>query len=75
MHTEFAVDTKTDAHRILRSEAEVIAYLAEYGLTEDDCEWERQSPIRVRVIIPAFAEAIERYSAAKAIDCARWGCE
>ena len=75
IRVEYLVDTKTDELRILRSEAEVIEYLASLGLAEDDCYIDRSNEYRIRVEIPSFKEAIAKYKEAKSIGCARWGCE
>ena len=67
IRVEYLVDTKTDELRILRSEAEVIEYLASLGLAEDDCYIDRSNEYRIRVEIPSFKEAIAKYKEAKSI--------
>jgi hypothetical protein len=70
---EYHADTKTDAKRILRNDAELVAYLAEHGLSEDDCYIDRSNEYRHYVEIPAFKEAAEKYCAVKSAYCARYG--
>lgn len=73
--TEFLVDTKTDAKRILRSEIEVCEYLASFGLAASDAIWDRRREDRVSVIIPSWADEQAENDRLKAAACARWGCE
>jgi hypothetical protein len=66
------VETPTDAIRLISNYDQLQRYVAEFGdveVVKDDDGW--KSTFRV----PEFKEQIERYNAAKAIDCARNGCE
>ena len=64
------IETKTDAYRVLSNESEKEKYIAEFGdvVIVFDKEYNVYR-------VPEFADAIRVYSEAKAIDCAKWGCE
>lgn len=64
------VETTTDALHILPNRKAVSQFINEYG--DPEIEYDaRYNVCRV----PDFAAQIERYTAAKQIDCDRWGCE
>lgn len=78
--TEFVVDTKTDAKRIIRSElgdmGDVFAYLEENNLPDEAAEWDwNEDNTRCVVTIAAWKDAQDKYCAAKQISCNQWGCE
>jgi hypothetical protein len=77
MHkVKYYVETPTDALRIFSCLEDAHDYLYENDVDPSDTHWDdynRAGDVLIRV--PAFAEAIERYTAAKAVACARWGCE
>ena len=64
------VETRTDAHQILLTESHRAAYVAEYGNVEVEYNAEYKY-----WRVPAFAAEVAAYTAAKAKDCAIWGCE
>ena len=66
----FRVETKTDAHAVINNSPALDRYIKEFGNVSVvfDTEWNVWR-------VPEFADAIERYNAAKQIDCQRWGCE
>ena len=64
------VETTTDAYQILSDGWSLSNYISQYG----DVEVEYDEKYKV-YCVPAFAERIARYTAAKQIECDRWGCE
>tara|TARA_Y100001951_G_C11085849_1_gene153951 strand:+ start:150 stop:419 length:270 start_codon:yes stop_codon:yes gene_type:complete len=64
------VETATDAYQILSDDWSLSNYIDKHGDVE--VEYDGQYSV---YRVPAFAERIERYKAAKQIDCDRWGCE
>lgn len=74
--TTYYVETTTDAYRIFRSLEAAHDFLYENDVDPSDTHWEdynRAGDVLIRV--PAFAEAKEKYTAAKAAWCAQYGCE
>jgi len=71
---EFAIDTKTDALRIVRSFDAVIQYLRKNDVLQSDVIWDYTNPNHVRVIIPQWESAQQKYSAAKQRYCDQYGC-
>jgi hypothetical protein len=67
---EYAIQTKTDAYRLVRSELSRDNYIAEFGdvdIVPGHTEnW---------YVVPAHAEVVAEYVAAKARACEIWGCE
>ena len=64
------VETKTDAYQVIWNEWSLQCYLDKFGDVE--VEWDSEWKV---YRVPAFADRIASYTAAKAKDCARWGCE
>ena len=60
----------TDAQRYVSSDKAATDFIAEFGDVEIVLD-EKYG----HYAVSAFAESRKRYSDAKAIDCARWGCE
>ncbi len=63
------IETLTDAHRIVTKD-NIDGYIAAFG----DNEVVLDTTYNV-YRVPAFAERIAKYVAAKIKDCARFGCE
>jgi len=63
------VETKTDAHRYLMNDKDVLSYIREFG----DVETVYDADYTV-YRVPAFRESIEAYTAMKLADCRRYGC-
>ncbi len=64
------VEGDTDAYYILSNQFQLDQYVARFGNVEVvwDDKWNVYR-------VPALADKIARYSKAKSIDCAKWGCE
>ena len=65
----FRVETTSDAVAIIDTEFQRNAYIEQYG--DVDALVNDAAPLWV----PEFAQQIAEYTAAKASDCAKWGCE
>ena len=69
------VETTTDAYRAIWNDkrfgnVHLEKYIKEFGDVE--VEWDSKYKV---YRVPAFKEQRDRYCAAKAADCQRWGCE
>jgi hypothetical protein len=64
------VETRTDAIQIISNDFQLRAYIEQYGDVE--VEYDEDSNVWR---VPEFAGVIARYSAAKQVECDRWGCE
>ena len=64
------VETTTDAYQVLSDGWSLTSYIKQYG----DVEVEYDSKYKV-YCVPAFKEQRDRYCAAKAADCQRWGSD
>jgi len=64
------VETQTDAIAIISNDFQLRSYIEQYG----DVVIEFDYAFNVWRV-PEFAGVIARYSAAKQIECDRWGCE
>ena len=64
------VETKTDAYQVIWNEWSLQCYLDKFG--DVAVEWDSEYKV---YRVPAFADRIASYTAEKAKDCARWGCE
>ena len=68
--TGVKVETKTDAYHVIWDEWSLQCYLRQFGDVE--VKWDSEHKV---YRVPAFTDRIASYTAAKAKDCARWGCE
>lgn len=64
------VETRSDALQIISNEFQVNSFIDQFGDVVIEFD-ENANVWRV----PEFAGVIARYSAAKQIECDRWGCE
>lgn len=64
------VETKSDALQIIGNDFQLRSYIERFGNVVVEYD-EAANVYRV----PEFAGVIARYSAAKQIECDRWGCE
>ena len=64
------IETRTDAYRCLHNEHQRENYVIVHGNVE--CKYDSRFDV---YRVPALKEQIARYTAAKAADCAVWGCE
>ena len=65
-----SVETLTDAYRFINNRKSRNQFTDEFG----DVKIEYDEKYKV-YCVPAFAERIARYTAAKQIECDRWGSE
>jgi len=63
------IETKTDIVRYVETEASREGYIAEFG--DVSVVWDAEYRTWR---VPAFKAEIDKYCEAKAIQCARWGC-
>lgn len=63
----------SDAHRIFNSMDEIHLFLSSHGVIMFNKIKDHAG--RLLIEVPDFAESRERYSKAKADNCAKWGCE
>ena len=64
------IETRSDAIAIISNDFQLRSYIKEFG----DVVVEFHGTCNVYTV-PEFAAVIARYSAAKQIECDRWGCE
>ena len=65
----FRVETKTDVHQIIRSDADKARYVKKHGDVEVQRDYADLGLFRV----PAFKAQIAAYTESKANDCLRYG--
>jgi hypothetical protein len=70
---EHHIETPMDSYRVVKSIWDKTQFILDYG----DVEIVRQEKgsLPIPYAVPAFAERRKGYSASKAIECAKWGCE
>jgi hypothetical protein len=64
------IETRTDAHRVLRDDSDRQHYMGEYGDVE--CYYDSQFQV---YRVPSLSARIAKYVGYKSVDCAKWGCE
>jgi hypothetical protein len=69
------IQTRTDARRCLTTQWALDQWIAEYGDCDVVYTTNAQYPQYGHYAVPSLKDAIDEYSAAKQIDCDRYGCE
>ena len=64
------VETRSDALQIISNEFQLASFIEQFG--DVAVEFDKDANVWR---VPEFSGVIARYSAAKQIECDRWGCE